>query len=271
LATDPQRSVLNTSENVSVAYTPYGARHPELDLPGFNGEPPDQVTGHYLLGNGYRAFNPVLMRFNSPDSLSPFDEGGLNAYAYCAGDPVNRVDPSGHMFGFLRSFFRFFKTAKPLGRVVIPQRTPCMTIPRINTVNPLVNRRLDARLPADLLAAKKNGAIQEWVKTGNWPASSEASRLANRYNVIPERLGNFPASPPINRGADEYQIVFIATPQKRLDLNAALTRKQVLSQSAGTTELARILMGQTPERRKAIAMAIRAQRANRDLFTGVNY
>ena len=35
------------------------------------------------------------MRFNSPDQLSPFDAGGLNAYAYCSGDPVNRSDPSG--------------------------------------------------------------------------------------------------------------------------------------------------------------------------------
>ena len=49
-----------------------------------------------MLGNGYRAFNPVLMRFNSPDSWSPFGEGGLNAYVYCIGDPVNRDDPTGH-------------------------------------------------------------------------------------------------------------------------------------------------------------------------------
>lgn len=66
--------------------------------PGFNGELLDDITGHYLLGNGYRAYNPVLMRFNSPDSLSPFGEGGLHAYAYCAGDPVNRFDPSGMVF-----------------------------------------------------------------------------------------------------------------------------------------------------------------------------
>lgn len=65
-------------------------------LPGFNGELPDPLTGHYLLGHGYRAYNPVLMRFNSPDNLSPFDEGGINAYAYCRGDPVNRSDPDGH-------------------------------------------------------------------------------------------------------------------------------------------------------------------------------
>ncbi|RMV69560.1 hypothetical protein ALP05_02115 [Pseudomonas caricapapayae] len=67
-------------------------------LPGFNGELLDSITGHYLLGNGYRAYNPVLMRFNSPDSLSPFGKGGLNAYAYCAGDPVNRSDPDGREF-----------------------------------------------------------------------------------------------------------------------------------------------------------------------------
>jgi hypothetical protein len=35
------------------------------------------------------------MRFLSPDQLSPFGWGGLNAYAYCAGDPVNHSDPSG--------------------------------------------------------------------------------------------------------------------------------------------------------------------------------
>jgi RHS repeat-associated protein len=64
---------------------------------GFNGERSDLITGRYLLGNGYRAFNPVLMRLNSPDNLSPFGKGGLNPYAYCLGDPINRVDPKGHV------------------------------------------------------------------------------------------------------------------------------------------------------------------------------
>jgi RHS repeat-associated protein len=43
-------------------------------LPGFNGNRADPVSGSYL-GNGYRAYNPVLMRFNCPDSLSPFGAG----------------------------------------------------------------------------------------------------------------------------------------------------------------------------------------------------
>lgn len=97
LITDKQRSVLQAFDARSV-YTPYGHRSVAgsfASLTGFNGERADSTTGHYLLGNGHRAFNPVLMRFNRPDSLSPFGEGGLNSYAYCGGDPVNRRDPTG--------------------------------------------------------------------------------------------------------------------------------------------------------------------------------
>ncbi|GKQ47801.1 RHS repeat-associated core domain-containing protein [Pseudomonas syringae] len=99
LGTDMQSSVLEAvsgQERQSLAYSPYGHREQGGPFSGFNGERADPVTGHYLLGNGYRAFNQVLMRFNSPDSLSPFGRGGLNAYAYCQGDPVNRSDPGGH-------------------------------------------------------------------------------------------------------------------------------------------------------------------------------
>jgi RHS repeat-associated protein len=78
------------------AYSPYGCHLSHLGAFGFNGERPDLATGHYHLGNGYRAYNPVVMRFNAPDSLSPFAQGGLNAYGYCQGDPVNFRDPSGH-------------------------------------------------------------------------------------------------------------------------------------------------------------------------------
>jgi RHS repeat-associated protein len=110
LATDQQRSVLNVFAAARpnlLAYTPYGHRPPEnglLSLLGFNGERPDPVTGCYLLGNGYRAFNPVLMRFNSPDSWSPFGDGGVNAYAYCVGNPVNSQDPTGHSNRLLSMF-----------------------------------------------------------------------------------------------------------------------------------------------------------------------
>ncbi|MCO8168568.1 RHS repeat-associated core domain-containing protein [Pseudomonas sp. 21LCFQ02] len=103
LATDRQGSVLTPLKQAgqqALVYTAYGHHAPNSGLAsllGFNGERRDPVTGHYLLGNGYRAYNPVLMRFNSPDSLSPFGEGEINTYAYCQGDPISFRDPTGHI------------------------------------------------------------------------------------------------------------------------------------------------------------------------------
>ncbi|WP_095052618.1 RHS repeat-associated core domain-containing protein [Pseudomonas sp. Irchel s3b2] len=137
LATDQQRSVLialDTARLHPIAYTPYGHRLPEnglLSLLGFNGERPDPVTGCYLLGNGYRAFNPVLMRFNSPDSWSPFGEGGLNAYAYCVGDPMNRVDPTGHIGNPFKGFLNL------LGRTPRVARASNHTTETGRFLNPL--------------------------------------------------------------------------------------------------------------------------------------
>ena len=107
LATDRASSVLHSMEGLkpqSYVYMPYGVQHPAAGatgMPSFTGQQADPTTGHYLLGNGARAFNPVLMRFNSADTLSPFGKGGMNAYAYCSGDPVNSTDPSGHFISKL--------------------------------------------------------------------------------------------------------------------------------------------------------------------------
>lgn len=76
------------------SYSAYGAYAGARNI-AFGGQMVDRLTGCYHLGNGRRTYNPVLMRFHSADSLSPFSDGGLNAYAYCNGDPINRVDPSG--------------------------------------------------------------------------------------------------------------------------------------------------------------------------------
>lgn len=65
---------------------------------GYTGQRRSGVSGHYLLGNGYRGFNPVLKRFAGQDSMSPFGAGGKHGFAYCGGNPTNRTDPSGHLF-----------------------------------------------------------------------------------------------------------------------------------------------------------------------------
>ncbi|MCR5092185.1 MAG: hypothetical protein K6B51_05785 [Bacilli bacterium] len=58
----------------------------------------DAETGLYYLNARY--YDPRLGRFLSPDSLSYLDPSaaaGMNLYAYCQCDPVNNVDPSGHL------------------------------------------------------------------------------------------------------------------------------------------------------------------------------
>lgn len=84
------------------SYSPYGF-YPAATIadsrPAFNGQFMEARLGAYLLGNGYRLYNPALMRFQSSDSESPFGSGGFNTYAYCKGDPVNHSDPTGHFPG----------------------------------------------------------------------------------------------------------------------------------------------------------------------------
>ena len=93
----------------AIVYTPYGYTHvgdEHRSFTGFNGQPWDPVTGIYLLGNGYRGYDCRLMRFYSPDNLSPFAAGGINAYAYCNDNPINLVDPLGHWPSLLSWPFR---------------------------------------------------------------------------------------------------------------------------------------------------------------------
>ena len=123
LVTDQGHSPLQAiTQNGSrhFAYTAYGHHPTQGDLsylPGFNGECADAITGHYLLGQGKRAFNPVLMRFNSPDELSPFGEGGMNGYIYCEGDPINAYDPTGN------SPVRLFYATLPLTKKISTSRS----------------------------------------------------------------------------------------------------------------------------------------------------
>ncbi|MFD2643536.1 RHS repeat domain-containing protein [Pseudomonas japonica] len=104
LLTDASPSVIGESLKAGMreaVYSVYGEIQDEQrlqSLMAFNGESREEASGWYLLGRGYRAYNPSLMRFHSPDSLSPFHEGGINPYMYCLGNPVRFHDPSGHRY-----------------------------------------------------------------------------------------------------------------------------------------------------------------------------
>lgn len=100
LACDAQGSIHKAGQGRASGYTPYGYCPGTGNSPlAYTGEWLEPFIDGYLLGNGYRAYNTHLMRFHSPDNLSPFGAGGLNSYGYCEGDPVNRSDPSGHKPG----------------------------------------------------------------------------------------------------------------------------------------------------------------------------
>ncbi|WP_248797044.1 RHS repeat domain-containing protein [Pseudomonas sp. MWU13-2105] len=150
LATDAANSVLSevdpSGTRQDMAYSAYGERssgQPVSTALGFNGQLREEQSGSYLLGNGYRSYSPGLMRFHSPDSLSPFDEGGINMYMYCEGDSINNMDPTGHwsLMGIFRSIgkaFGFGARTKVVPTKVVPVKVsgPVMP-PQVIKANPL--------------------------------------------------------------------------------------------------------------------------------------
>ena len=110
VATDQAGSLVTGKAEASlpISYLPYGFSgcYEGALLLGFAGLGFDTVSTGYLAGNGHRLYNAALGRFTGPDELSPFGEGGLNAYAYCQGDPVNRIDRAGRSpTGLMKSLF----------------------------------------------------------------------------------------------------------------------------------------------------------------------
>ncbi|MNY11950.1 hypothetical protein D3C86_1450070 [compost metagenome] len=211
LSTDWQRSVLQTlttnHQRQPIAYSPYGHRaagNGLTSLLGFNGERSDPVTGQYLLGNGYRAFNPLLMRFNCPDSLSPFGEGGLNTYAYCQGDPVNLNDPSGRATG---SVFRLLvvrpvhRTGPNMAQIPVAQDTPPPPLrpvtqriasrpPVTNALSDEYSRVIDTRQPSP--DVPMNAAMRVALRNAVEPPRTEPARSTRMEDVIqPAAVSNY--------------------------------------------------------------------------------
>lgn len=119
LATDEMDSVLILSthdgKQHNQNYTAFGYNN---KLPsgsasmGFNGEFMLENMHLYLLGQGHRGFSTEMGRFTAPDNFeSPFGRGGVNSFAYCLNDPVNRKDETGMWSIFkTRTWFRSDQT-----------------------------------------------------------------------------------------------------------------------------------------------------------------
>ena len=87
-------------------------QHPTLSNPSkkrFTSYDRSDVTGlHYAVN---RSYSSEQGRFTQVDPIgmgaaSLSNPQTLNMYAYCGNDPINHVDPSGLLFGWLKSLFR---------------------------------------------------------------------------------------------------------------------------------------------------------------------
>ena len=197
LAADNKHSIiaeLAGGQPNPIAYSTYGQPSAAQAIAthlAFNGECRERPFGWYFLGNGYRVYNPILMCFHSPDSWSPFGEGGLNAYRYCGGDPVNYSDPTGHvkllkLLGLSNSPSRTTSTASL--SVLIPNASPMAssspkltqkTLPGLTRNIEISHETLETRL--DLQAGKYQ---QIHVKTETYTKTRYLTDARGRPDYI---------------------------------------------------------------------------------------
>ncbi|MNH08192.1 hypothetical protein D3C81_785160 [compost metagenome] len=185
----------------ALSYTAYGHSWgmPGLLL-GFNGEQRNGLLHGYALGNGHRFYSPVLMRFYSPDRLSPFEKGGLNAYCYCEGDPLNNSDPTGRVKTGLTAEFKRLKIPKVFksGVKIYFKKNPDKTSYHlgIGEAGYSIDKAADGQyrvsnisgLGATLEQLQKTSALSAGLSAENAYLKAENSRLVNEVQTLEYRI-----------------------------------------------------------------------------------
>jgi RHS repeat-associated protein len=203
LATDRSQSIIGEivdGQAHTIAYSAYGEQSAQQKVEtrlGFNGQLREADIGWYLLGNGYRAYNPRLMRFHSPDSWSPFRGGGLNAYMYCMGDPVNRVDPTGHMsfWKFLGKSFDFFLGGPNVTGSQGLSIKQAKTVQRLGGLRPPEGDSMENLVTAGALVFKKPPKV-------NWVGKSPGGEL---HGTAKWGTDNFPNHASIGTASSDSE------------------------------------------------------------------
>ncbi|MFK3816090.1 RHS repeat-associated core domain-containing protein [Pseudomonas sp. NPDC089407] len=233
VACDQQRSVLSMHEGIaaeSQAYSPYG-HHIQgnvlLSLLAFNGERRDAVTGNYHLGNGYRQFSPVMMRFCSPDSWSPFGAGGLNAYGYCGGDPANRIDPTGHFWGIGKFFRRLFGMKPKTSKKVNIKNS--VASENITQEKQYVVGKLVAASPGRSSVSSVLGFNDEFV-AGQFEILDRIQYKSSNSNVVSKAIKSSVSWPDVAQGNNSVRSLDRSESRKTASLEVLVRELDILNE-----------------------------------------
>ena len=208
LATDNGSSIIGEVADGTpntIVYSAYGEQssaQPIATNLGFQGQLRESNIGWYLLGNGYRAYNPRLMRFHSPDSWSPFGGGGLNAYMYCGGEPVMNSDPTGHAFVILDDLFRLIgaKVQAGIQRNVAKAAIPQKVLGAVSELQPKT--------------------VQTLIASASETLTAKISILPTQFESATKGLANLKNSIELPRAQINPQWNLIAT--NRLSVNGSV-------------------------------------------------
>ena len=146
-----------------IDYYPYGEMigEPSSDVTEnkFTGQILDDSTGLYYYNARY--YNPYTGTFISADSVE-----GPNRYAYAAGNPINKNDPSGHFVPFLRAGMPGLPPAQP--NVPRPSSNPILDI--VDTITAIVEHFVGTPINSIsttdplVVAAYRNDPRYQWNK-----------------------------------------------------------------------------------------------------------
>lgn len=209
----------NNAEQLAVA---------EINPLRYRGYYYDNETGYYYLQSRY--YDPGLGRFISADDFSYIDaseKSSINAYAYCANNPVNFVDPSGHVGEALLPVI-FYLSMFCTGLIIIflmvyvivygiTGTAPEVSLPSFSI--PSAAERADANIRSKIKNAK--GTLY-WIanRVGNYvtissPLSFKSALVraslgsdvfaANKnaaYDLAYTVYGRFPVGPEIDSGKE---------------------------------------------------------------------